>query len=189
MGVVSPIASLSVMVPLVYSIINGERPSTLAMAGMVIAILGAFLGSGPELKGGLSPRPIVLAVIAAFCFGTSVLLLTRGAQTNVLMTACSMRLPSFLLMALLAIRFRTFGNFQQSSIRILIFSGVFDFLANVTLGEASTLGLVSAAVVLASLYPVVTTVLAFRFSHERLHKVQYVGIVFAIAGVSLISLG
>jgi len=189
MGVVSPIASLSVVVPVIYSIINGERPSQLAVIGMAIAILGAFFGSGPEIKGGLSSKPIILAVITALCFGAAVLLLTVGSQTNVLMTALSMRLPSVLIMAFLAIRFRTLGKFQRSSIGILVLSGVFDFLANLALGEASTMGLVSAAVVLASLYPVVTTMLAFKFSHERLHTVQYVGIVFAIAGVSLISLG
>lgn len=189
MGVVSPIASLSVMVPVIYSITNGERPSQLAMVGMTIAILGAFFGSGPEVKGGLNPKPIILAVMTAICFGTSVLFLTLGSQTNVLMTAVSMRLPNVLIMVVLALRFKTLGNFGRTSIGLLLISGVFDFMANIALGKASTAGLVSAAVVLASLYPVVTTLLAFRFSHERLHKIQYVGIIFAIAGVSLISLG
>ena len=189
MGVVSPIASLSVVVPVIYSIINGERPSELAVIGMAIAILGAFFGSGPEIKGGLSPKPIILAVITALCFGASVLFLTLGSQTNVLMTSLSMRIPSLFIISILAIRYRTLGNFEKSSIPILLICGTFDFLANIALGEASTMGLVSAAVVLASLYPVVTTILAFKFSHERLHKIQYVGIVFAIAGVSLISLG
>jgi len=29
--------------------------------------------------------------------------------------------------------------------------------------------------------------MAFKFLHERLHRVQYVGIVLAVAGVALIS--
>jgi drug/metabolite transporter (DMT)-like permease len=49
-------------------------------------------------------------------------------------------------------------------------------------------GLVSLAVVLGSLYPIVTALLAFKILHERLHKIQYVGIGFAIAGVAVISL-
>jgi drug/metabolite transporter (DMT)-like permease len=56
------------------------------------------------------------------------------------------------------------------------------------LGVATTKGLVSLAVVLGSLYPIVTALLAFRLLHERLHKVQYLGIAFAITGVVVISL-
>jgi drug/metabolite transporter (DMT)-like permease len=189
MGVVSPIASLSVMIPLFYSIAKGERPSAMAVAGMAIAIVGAFCGSGPELRGGLSPKPIILAVLTAIFFGTAVLFLTIGAQSNVLLTTVSMRLPNALIMVLLALRFRTLGNFSSMSVGILIVCGAADYLANITLAQASTMGLVSAAVVLSSLYPVVTTLLAFKFSHERLHKIQYMGILLAIAGVSMISLG
>jgi drug/metabolite transporter (DMT)-like permease len=41
--------------------------------------------------------------------------------------------------------------------------------------------------VLGSIYPIVTALMAYLFLHERLHKVQYVGIVLAVAGVALIS--
>jgi drug/metabolite transporter (DMT)-like permease len=66
--------------------------------------------------------------------------------------------------------------------------GAADFIANLLLGVATTKGLVSLAVVLGSLYPIVTALLAFQILHERLHKIQYVGIGFAIAGVAVISL-
>jgi drug/metabolite transporter (DMT)-like permease len=57
------------------------------------------------------------------------------------------------------------------------------------LGVATTKGLVSLAVVLGSLFPIVTALLAFKLLHERLHKVQYLGIIFAIMGVAVISIG
>ncbi len=189
MGVVSPISSLSVMIPVIYSLINGERPSALAITGMVIATLGAFFGSGPEIRGGLSLKPLLFGAIAALCFGCAVLFLTLGAQSNVLMTSVSMRLPTFFILTAMAVKYKTVGNFSKKELRFLFLAGVGDFLANIALGEASTMGLVSAAVVLASLYPLVTSVYAFKFSHERLHKLQYVGIIFAVAGVSLISMG
>ena len=72
---------------------------------------------------------------------------------------------------------------------LLIFIGVADFLANFLLGVATTKGLVSVAMVLGSLFPIVTALLAFRFLDERLHRVQYLGIFFAISGVALISIG
>lgn len=69
----------------------------------------------------------------------------------------------------------------------LIFIGIADFLANVLLGIACTKGLVSIAMVLGSLFPIVTALLAFKFLRERLQRVQYIGIALAVAGVALIS--
>jgi drug/metabolite transporter (DMT)-like permease len=42
--------------------------------------------------------------------------------------------------------------------------------------------------VLGSLFPIVTVLLAYRLLHERLHRVQYVGIAVAILGVVSISI-
>ena len=52
---------------------------------------------------------------------------------------------------------------------------------------ASTSGLVSVAAVLASLYPVVTVLLARVVLHERLASVQASGVVMALTGVALIA--
>ena len=65
--------------------------------------------------------------------------------------------------------------------------GITDFAANLMLGVATTKGLVSVAMVFGSLYPIATALLAYKFLHERLHKVQYVGIAFAVVGVAIIS--
>ena len=78
--------------------------------------------------------------------------------------------------------------FKKKDIPVLVGIGGADFIANLLLGVATTKGLVSLAVVLGSLYPIVTALLAFKILHERLHKIQYVGIGFAIAGVAVISL-
>ena len=86
-------------------------------------------------------------------------------------------------------KYRTFGGFTKKDLPLLIGVGAADLIANLLLGVATTKGLVSLAVVLGSLFPIVTALLAFKLLHERLHKIQYVGIVFAIIGVAVISLG
>ena len=48
-------------------------------------------------------------------------------------------------------------------------------------------GNLTLAMVLGALYPIFTALLAFQFLHERLHKVQYIGIAAAVAGVAIIS--
>ena len=188
MGVVAPISALSVLIPLTIAFINGEKPSSTQLLGMSIALTGAVFASGPELKGGLAVKPIVLAVIAAFGFGTAIAFIARGSASSAIMTMTTMRFATFIVALFLFARFRTTGGFKKKDMPLLVGIGAADFIANLLLGVATTKGLVSLAVVLGSLYPIVTALLAFKILHERLHKIQYVGIGFAIAGVVVISL-
>jgi len=158
------------------------------LIGMGVALTGAFFASGPEIKGGVTIKPIIFAVIAAFGFGSAVTFIARGSETSAIMTMTTMRLATLMVALLLFARYRTIGGFTKKDLPILIAIGGADFMANLLLGVATTKGLVSLAVVLGSLYPIVTALLAFRLLHERLHKVQYLGIAFAITGVVVISL-
>jgi drug/metabolite transporter (DMT)-like permease len=189
MGVVSPISSLSAFIPLTVAIVGGERLTTLQIIGISIALIGGFCASGPEIKGGLSAKPIILAVIAAFGFGGAITFMVKGSESSPIMTMTSMRFTTFTIACILFIWFRTTGGFSKKDIPILFFIGSFDFFGNLLLGIASTKGLVSLAVVLGSLFPIVTSLLAFKVLQERLHKVQYLGIALAITGVIAISLG
>lgn len=189
MGVVSPISSLSVLIPLTVAYAQGERATTLQTMGITVALLGAFLASGPEIKGGLPIKPLIFAVIAAFGFGGALTFIAIGAKIDSMHTMTSMRVASVTICIVLALTFRTIGGFTAKLFPLLIFIGVADFLANFLLGVATTKGLVSIALVLGSLFPIVTALLAFKFLNERLHKVQYLGIFFAILGVSFIAIG
>ncbi|NCW12814.1 MAG: DMT family transporter [Chitinophagia bacterium] len=187
MGVVSPISSLSAVIPLTFALVTGEVLTVAQGVGVVIALAGAFCASGPELSQGLSPKPIFLALGAAAGFGTAMTFMSIGSESSALMTMVMMRATTFLVTITLVIRYRTLGNFSKSEMPVLIFVGVADFLANLLLGVATNFGLVSLVMVLGSIYPIVTALMAFKFLHERLHRIQYVGIVLAVAGVALIS--
>ena len=187
MGVVSPISSMGAIVPLTYALINGDKLSTITSIGVVLALVGVFCASGPELSQGLPLKPLLLAIGAALGFGTALTSMSIGAQSSALMTMVSMRGATFFVTIALALNFRTMGGFTKKEYPSLIFIGVADFLANVLLGVACTKGLVSIAMVLGSLFPIVTALLAFKFLRERLQKVQYIGIALAVAGVALIS--
>jgi drug/metabolite transporter (DMT)-like permease len=114
--------------------------------------------------------------------------MAQGSKSSALLTMTSMRVVTVTIAALVAIKFRTLGGFQSKDLSLLIFIGITDFMANYLLGVATTNGLVSIAMVLGSLFPMMTALLAFRFLRERLHRVQYLGIFLAVFGVSLISL-
>ena len=187
MGVVSPISSMSSIIPLVYALITGDSLSTLKSIGVVVALIGVFCASGPELSNGVPLKPLLLALGAAAGFGFALTFISLGSQSSALMTMVSMRAATFFVTISLAIKFKTTGKFDINEMPALIFIGAADFLANLLLGIACTKGLVSIAMVFGSLYPIATAVLAFKFLGERLHAIQYVGIVFAVAGVSVIS--
>lgn len=188
MGVVSPISSLGALIPLAYAIvIKGDQLSTIVSIGVVAALLGGFLASGPEVSQGLPLKPVLLALSAAVFFGLALVFMAIGSQSSALMTMTTMRATTLLIGIAIFIRFRHIGGLGKAELPILIFIGVADFAANLLLGVATTKGLVSLAMVLGSLYPIATALLAYKFLHERLHKVQYVGIFFAVIGVALIS--
>jgi len=187
MGVVSPISSMSAVIPLVYALITGDKLSTLASIGIVVAFVGVFCASGPELSNGLPIKPLLLALGAAAGFGLALTFIAIGSQASALLTMVSMRAATFFVTISIAVRFKTTGGFSKKDMPILIFIGAADFIANLLLGVATTKGLVSVAMVFGSLYPIATALLAFKFLNERLHKVQYVGIALAVTGVSLIS--
>jgi drug/metabolite transporter (DMT)-like permease len=187
MGVVSPISSLSTVIPLAYALITGDVLSTITLVGVAIALVGVFCASGPELSQGLPLKPILLALGAAAGFGLALTFIAIGSQSSALLTMVAMRGATFFVTISLAIKYRTTGKFSKQNMPILIFIGAADFLANLLLGIACTKGLVSVAMVFGSLYPIATAVLAYKFLHERLLRVQYLGIALAVIGVSIIS--
>ena len=187
MGVVSPISSLSTVIPLAYALITGDVLSPITLVGVVIALVGVFCASGPELSQGLPLKPILLALGAAAGFGLALTFIAIGSESSALLTMVSMRAATFFITMTLVIKFATTGNFSRKEMPVLIFIGAADCMANLLLGIACTKGLVSVSMVFGSLYPIATAVLAYKFLNERLLKVQYFGIALAVAGVSIIS--
>ena len=99
MGVVSPIAALGVVVPVLAGLAKGERPAALQLVGIVVAVAGVVLASGPELSGRAGARPVLLAAVAAVGFGVALLAIAEGSQHSTLMTLVTMRLTSVTLLA------------------------------------------------------------------------------------------
>jgi drug/metabolite transporter (DMT)-like permease len=192
MGIVSPIAALGVLVPVVVGVAQGERPSTLTSVGVVVALLGAVAASGPELRGRAGARPVALAMVAGVMFGLALTFIALGASHDAVMTLWGMRMTSVLGFAIAAVLALGRGHRATLALRdlgLIACVGVGDATANLFFALASTRSYVSVTSVLASLYPVMTVLLARAFLNERLLRVQQVGVVAALAGVVLVSAG
>ncbi|MGI8535021.1 MAG: EamA family transporter [Mycobacteriales bacterium] len=201
MGVIAPIAALGVVVPIGLGLLDGEHPTLLQLVGMAVAVVGVVLASGPELsgRGRGGALPLLLAGVAALGFGTVLVLVAvasggeDGTVGAVVMTLLTMRLASVLTLTVLLLVFlRSRGGdiaVRRGDLPVLMAIGAFDVGANGAYALASQSELVSVAAVLASLYPVVTVLLARRFHAERLARVQLGGVALALTGVVALAAG
>jgi drug/metabolite transporter (DMT)-like permease len=190
MGVVAPLAATGAVVPVVVGLVRGEHPGALQAAGIVLALVGVVLASGPELTGGAPLRPLLLAMCAAACFGTVMVLLARGSEGPagaVLVTMLALRITEVGAVLPVALRRRTGG--LKGLLPLLVLLGLVDVGANTCFAYATRSGLLSVVAVLGSLYPVVTVLLARQVHGERLARVQGLGVLATLGGVVLLSAG
>ncbi|MEU3827885.1 DMT family transporter [Streptomyces sp. SID161] len=199
MGVVSPLATLSVAVPVGVGLVLGERPGLLQAAGIAVAVTGVVLAGGPQLRGAaVQRRAILLTLVAALGFGTVFALITEASTdvTGLFLALFAQRLTNVAVGgAALAVSVRRGGaavpggGFPWSSVPALAFVGLADVAANGTYAIAARSGPVTVAAVLASLYPVVTTLAARGVLSERLRAVQTAGAGLALLGTLLLATG
>jgi len=191
MGIVGPISTTAAIVPFAYGLARGERPSSLQLAGVALAVLGvlgASLEPHPEGRGRKVGTGVGLALLAALGFGCSLIGLSRAAPGGITWAVLVMRVVAVPCMTVLAF---TVGARVPSRrmLGMLIAVGVADTGATLLYAAASTRGLLSIVAVLASLYPVVILVLARALLAERVARPQLAGVAVALAGVALISAG
>jgi drug/metabolite transporter (DMT)-like permease len=191
MGIVGPLSTTAALVPLVYGLGRGERPSTMQAVGVgltIVGVVGASLEPHPEGRGRKLGAGVGLAMVAALGFGSSLLGLSRAAPGGIVWAVLVMRIvavPCFLVLAFLLGPRRPHGRMWV----LLILVGVGDTAATLLYAAATTHGLLSVIAVLSSLYPVVILVLARIFLHERIARPQLAGVGIALAGVALVSAG
>jgi drug/metabolite transporter (DMT)-like permease len=194
MSIVAPIAALGVGFPLGWSLLHGETPSTGQFLGICIAIIGVVLASGPEMKRPAGLRPLMLAALAAFGFGSSMLFYSQAARSDTVMSLLVMK--AVILLPFLALLWRQGAPrvsrgwpLSRAQLALLTATGTADLGANLCFGIAASRGLVSIVSVLGSLYPVATVLLARWVHAERMSSFQRCGVLATLGGVVLISAG
>jgi drug/metabolite transporter (DMT)-like permease len=189
MGVVAPVTSLGVAVPVVVGILAGESPSPITIGGIAVTVVGIVLTSGPEFAGAAPVRPVFIGALAGLFFGLFFVCMDRGAEDGPLLTLWAMRVTVTVAFLLAALSRGTTGGLSGRDYGWVVAISAGDLGANLAFAVASTQGLVSITSVLSSLFPVVTVLLARAVLKERLRRVQVVGVVVTMVGVTLISAG
>lgn len=202
MGVVSPLGSLGVAVPVGVGLLVGERPGLLQFAGIAVAVAGIVLAGGPELRGApVRRQAVLLTLLAAFGFGAVMALIAEASTTltGLFLALFVQRVTNVAVGgAALYVSVRRGGRalpedggirLVRSALPALAFVGLADVAANGTYSVAAQLGPVTVAAVLANLYPVITVLAALVLLKERLRLVQATGAGLALVGTVLLASG
>lgn len=190
MGVVAPVAALSVLVPVAAGLAAGDPIGPVLASGMVVAVAGTVLAAGPEFRGSgdrSGVRPVLLALLSALGFGVSNLTVAWGSAHHVTATLLGNSVTALLAYGVVALALRHRPRADGRALIGIAAIGVLGFTANLCFALASRSGMLSVVAVFASLFPAVTALLGWWFHAERLSPVQVVGVVLVLAGVGIVA--
>ena len=191
MSVVVPLAAVAAAIPVIWGLAQGDRVSFLQELGFVAA-LGGGLMTSLERRGDRArfASGTGWAVLALLGFGCYYIPLHASATHDWLWPSLIFRAVSVTLAwaALLLSRQRVRG--VRSHLAALAAIGLLDTGGNTLFAAASSShGLLSVVSVLASLYPVITVLLARLMLGERVQRTQDAGVLLVLVGVVLITAG
>lgn len=191
MGIVGPITATASIVPVAFGLARGERPSALQGVGVALAVAGVVAASRERLPdtGRRFGVGVGLALVAALCFGGSLVGLARAAPGGSAFAVFVMRAAVVPIAVAAALALKPRLPRSARGWGLLVGVGALDAGATLLYGIASTRGLLSIVAVLSSLYPIVIVVLARIVLAERIARPQLAGVGVALAGVALISAG
>ncbi len=135
--------------------------------------------------------PVAFALVAALGFGVVLVLLARCSDQQVAGTLLVQKGSQFAVMGLVVAAARKPLPLPTPlrTLPLLALVGWGDAAANGLYVLATRSGYLSVVAVFASLYPVATVLIARRVLHERLRRVQVLGVTVAVAGVVLMAAG
>jgi drug/metabolite transporter (DMT)-like permease len=216
MSVVAPVSALvSTVLPVAAALAEGERPGPRVYAGALVCVAaivlvssgggqaapdppgaragasGTAAGPGTLVRRRSAARGIGYGTASGVAFGTFFLFIHNGGESGALWPVAVARLAGTLIVLAAAIATRT-GPLRWRPDRRLFLTalgaGVLDASANVCYVFATRAGLFALAVVLTSLFPGVTVLLARVVLGERMKWAQRAGLVLAAAGILLVTM-
>jgi len=193
MGLAAPIAALiGAAIPTLADLALEGAPSRWSVAGFVLAVLAIWLITRPEPQGGKGddgqPTGVALAALAGVGFAGFYLCIHQAKGSPVFLAAIG-RIASFTVtsVAVLATRAPIKLSFHSGLLGMV--AGVLDISASALFIYATQRGRLDEAVVITSLYPAVTVLLARYILKEHFSRWKFIGLLAALAAVPLISAG
>jgi drug/metabolite transporter (DMT)-like permease len=188
MGIAAPVAAiLSAGIPTVFALIHEGFPGFVPCAGFALALAGIWLVSRPD--GGGRPKGLALAITAGLGFALFYIFIKKTGSGNALWIAAVARAASLAVTGTITLAGRRFSPTYPAGFWIGLLAGCIDVSGTYFFVRASQTGRLDTAVVLSSLYPAITVLLARIFLDEKFNRWKTIGVLAALAAIPMIARG
>lgn len=193
MGLSAPIAALlGAAIPTMVDIALEGAPSRWSIAGFALAIFAIWLITRPEPERENDesghPKGVAAAALAGVGFAGFYLCIHQATGSPVWVAAIS-RIGSFTATAVAVAVIRAPIKLDRPAAGLGAIAGFFDVSASAMFIYASQRGRLDEAVVITSLYPAITVLLARLVLKEHFSRWKFIGLLAALAAVPLIAAG
>jgi drug/metabolite transporter (DMT)-like permease len=187
MGLTAPVAAvLGAGIPTIVTAFVAGFPGYRHLVGFVLAGIGVWLISRAE-DGAGRPEGLGLAVLAGIGFAGFYLCVNRAGSGSALWIAWISRCGSLVVTSIFVLLARQVRPLPAPVLGIAIFTGFLDITGSALFVRAAQIGRLDTAVVLSSLYPAVTVLLARFFLYEHFSPSRTAGMLAALAAVPLVA--
>ena len=129
-----------------------------------------------------------MAVLAGVGFSGFFICISRTGDSSVLWSSVFSRVASLLLVGAIVLVRRRWTPVRRADAAIAVFAGCLDVSGTALFIRAAQGGRLDSVVVLSSLYPALTVLLARFFLKEQFTRLKTAGIIAVLAAVPLIAL-
>ena len=187
MGLVAPVAAvLGAGIPTIVAAFSEGFPGYRHLFGFILAVIGVWLISRSEAGVG-RPEGLGMAALAGFGFAGFYLCTHQAGDASALWVAACSRFASLVVTAAFVLLGRQLRLVPGPMLGLAMVAGIFDVTGSAAFVRAAQIGRLDAAVVISSLYPAVTVVLARVFLKEHFSRARTIGMVAALAAVPMIA--
>jgi len=190
MSILAPISATGVILPVIWGIFSGDNLSGLCSLGIAIAILGSLMAvmeNDPKRNKRKLTKGVGLAMGSAFFVGLYFITMDAACTHHPIWASMIMRSSTLIILIPLLFFAKITINIGKVQFPPILLMGIMDTMAAFCFAVAASKGMLSQVAVISSLYPAVTIILSAVITGERIQKIQFSGVVLAIAGVTLIS--
>ncbi len=189
MSVVGPVSAVAAAgVPVAAGLALGERPTVLALAGLLVALPAIVLVAASGSLRGMFGSGMTDGLAAGAAFGVMFIGLAQAGQGAGLWPVASEQTSSLLLVLIIAIRSRVPLRPAIRAAGWPALVGASGMTATLLYFYATHFAMLATAAVLVSLYPGVTVLLARVLLHERFSPIQRAGLSLCTLAVVAIAL-
>jgi uncharacterized membrane protein len=187
MGLVAPVAAVvGAAIPTIVSAFAEGFPGYRHALGFILAGIGVWLISRSESDAG-RPEGLGMAVLAGIGFAGFYLCIHQVGNASALWASACSRVGSLLVTGAVVLFGRYLRAVAVPVLAIAVAAGILDITGSAVFIRAAQIGRLDDAVVLSSLYPAITVLLARVFLHEHFSRARTIGMVAALAAVPMIA--